>query len=121
MLQNAGNHLSDYTVSYGRRPKYVLSHYPHIYALIFQAAHFLNAFRIKLFMLFSFSRPCYIPRLAHLPLSACRTNISIPINFSCIIPVYNTVQSVARYGMSVHLPRYQKPEYNNMNIHHKKI
>jgi len=75
MPQNAGNNLPGYTVSYGRRPKYALSHYPHIYASVFQAVHFLNAFGIKTFMLFSFSRPCYIPRLVHLPLSACRINI----------------------------------------------
>jgi len=106
MLQNAGNNLPDNTVSYGRRPKYSLSHYPHIYALIFQAVHFLNAFRIKLSMLFSFSRPCHIPRLVHLPLSACRIYISIPINFSGLIPVSNIVQSVATYGISVHLPNY---------------
>jgi len=30
----------------------------------------------------------------------------MPINFSSIIPVSNIVQSIARYGMSVHLPNH---------------
>jgi hypothetical protein len=107
-LYNAPKHRKPFTILHaviGWRPKYALSHYPHIYALIFQAVHFLNAFRIKLCMFSSFSRPRSLP-LAYLPLSACRINISIPINCSCIIPVYNILQFVARYGMSVHLPDY---------------
>jgi len=52
-----------------------------------------------------FSRMLHSP-LNSFPFICLRINIRTLINFSCTIPVYNTVQFVNRYGMSVHLPDY---------------